>query len=244
MEIVFIRHAESLNNEQYFLYGNSKKYILDPPLSELGERQAAALADFLTVHREEYNFDHIFISPMQRAMQTAYAFAHLYPDCPKVVWPWIYEGGGCREVLSWEPYEVRISTGMSRSQILQRFPNFTVPDEITEEGWYFLPGIETKSHLIYRAFHVIEYFINEFGETDQKIALVSHGDFHNHFMHAILRSAPQPNTWFISENTAMTEVGYHKDRIYPSNENYWFIGPTNHHEWLTKGLERDWSAIE
>ena len=244
MQIIFIRHAESENNYQYFLHGNEKKYRLDPPLSGLGERQACALTDFLATHRDEYSFDHILISPTLRTLQTAASFTHLYPDVPKTVWAPLHEGGGFFEILDEETRETKGVTGMGRSEIKGKYPEYEISNEITEEGWYFLPEVEPHSHLIYRAFYVIEYLVKNYGETEQTIALVSHGNFHNHFIHAILRTTPQPRIRLDSFNTAITDVRYVTVDNNPSaeGEKWWFIGPLNRHEWLTEnGLLRDWS---
>jgi len=60
MEIVLVRHAQP----EWVLDGVS---IDDPPLTERGHRQAAALAARLA----EEHFDEVFVSPLLRARQTA-----------------------------------------------------------------------------------------------------------------------------------------------------------------------------
>lgn len=238
MQINFIRHGESFNNHMYFLYQNGEKYRLDPALSALGEQQATAFAEFLAENRDEFNFDRILISPFQRTLQTADAFAHLYPDTPKEVWTELYEGGGCRETISRDPLVIRMCTGMGRSEMQKRFPWLIVPEGVTEEGWYHRPDVEPKSHVFYRANLVVEQLLNDYGETEEKIALVSHGAFHAHFINAVLKRTHQPNLWFSLENTGMSQVRY--DTAQYHGERWWFDF-TNRHEWLRgKGLTRDW----
>lgn len=60
MDIVIIRHAQP----EWVKDGLN---VVNPPLTELGRRQSLALAGAL---RNEH-FDHIFVSPLTRALQTA-----------------------------------------------------------------------------------------------------------------------------------------------------------------------------
>jgi 2,3-bisphosphoglycerate-dependent phosphoglycerate mutase len=242
MKITFIRHAESHNNYLNFLYRNDIDYDLDPPLSELGRRQAAALAEFLESHRQEFNFDRIFISPFLRTLQTADAFSHLYPDFPKTVWMWIHEGGGCFEIESDEPRVTVGNPGMKRSEINAQFPQFSVSEEITEKGWYFLPEVEPYSHEYYRAFYVVDHLVHAYGETDEHIALVSHGNFFNHLVSAIFQGTLKRDRWFTINNTALAQFRYTADASYLPG--WWRIEFLNRHEWLHgKDLTRDWSVV-
>ncbi len=85
MRLFLIRHGESANNflmqdTGYDHYMRSRH--VDPPLTELGERQAARLAEHLAAngHPEArhgqsptqpnagYGITHLYCSPMQRAL--------------------------------------------------------------------------------------------------------------------------------------------------------------------------------
>lgn len=65
-ELLLVRHGEQAYRADMPL---GEAY--DPPLSELGERQAAAVADRLTARR----IDAVFASPLRRAHQTGSAIA-------------------------------------------------------------------------------------------------------------------------------------------------------------------------
>lgn len=239
MQLVFIRHAESINNYEYFKHRSNEGRLLDPPLSELGAKQALELRDFLAEHKEEFNFDRIYISPFLRTLQTADAFAHLYPDIPKQVWMWIHEGGGCFEIESEEPRITVGMPGLTRSQMMEQFPQFTPTEEITEQGWYFLPGVEPYSHRFYRANYVVEKLVERYGDTDEMIALVSHGGFHNHFTSAIMKMTKQPGLWMEIENTGISSFGL--GRTHEGDHPQWRIDYMNRHEWLHgKDLTRNW----
>ncbi len=74
MHLHLIRHGQSYVNLPDWAKGN-----LDEPLTELGRKQAAALAAFLPARLPQV--DKIYASTMQRAQETAEAVAHAY-DLP------------------------------------------------------------------------------------------------------------------------------------------------------------------
>jgi probable phosphoglycerate mutase len=69
-----IRHGQSYVNLPDWAKGNT-----DEPLTELGQQQAAALAQFLPKRLPQV--DHVYASTMQRARETAEALARAY-DLP------------------------------------------------------------------------------------------------------------------------------------------------------------------
>lgn len=73
MRLIIVRHGESEWNRIHRYQGQ-----LDAPLSELGVRQAEALAERLKNER----LDQIYTSPLQRAAHTAEAIARHHPDVP------------------------------------------------------------------------------------------------------------------------------------------------------------------
>ncbi len=94
MEFVLIRHAQP----EWVKDGLS---IVNPPLSTLGFRQADVLGERLKDDR----FDHVFVSPLLRACQTAAPFLKHHAR-PQVIEPWLEE---IREpVWHGQPAEVTI----------------------------------------------------------------------------------------------------------------------------------------
>lgn len=79
MEFVLIRHAQP----EWVKDGRS---IVNPPLSELGFRQADILGERL----KDDQFDHVFVSPLLRACQTAAPFLKHHAR-PQVIEPWLEE---------------------------------------------------------------------------------------------------------------------------------------------------------
>lgn len=79
VEIVLIRHGQPE-------WTKDGLNVVDPPLTELGHRQAELMADALAAEE----FDEVLVSPLQRARQTA---APLYRRLgrPESVEPWLEE---------------------------------------------------------------------------------------------------------------------------------------------------------
>lgn len=70
--IIMVRHGQSETNVRKVFAGQ-----LNVPLTEVGREQARRMAEYL----DKYNVDKIFVSPLQRAMDTAGAIA-LRQNCP------------------------------------------------------------------------------------------------------------------------------------------------------------------
>ncbi len=67
MQLWLVRHAETAQNRAGIYQGGG----LNPPLSQKGHRQARALADWLGPALAQRPRAHVFVSPQQRAAQTA-----------------------------------------------------------------------------------------------------------------------------------------------------------------------------
>lgn len=237
MKIYFIRHAESVNNHLWHQYRDNTDRQDDPPLSELGFRQAQALGEFLADRKEEFNFTRILISPFLRTLQTAAAFEQLY-DVPKIVWKPIHEEGGC---VATDPV-TRADTGApgkTRAEIQALFPQYSVSDEIGEEGWWNRPIVEPQHERIARAQQVIQTLAQQFGGSRERIALVSHGGFHAKWIDVLINNIRHYNYWFETENTSVSCYSIGPERGEGFETDQWRIEYLNRCEWLTD-LRRDW----
>ncbi len=132
MRLIIVRHGESEWNRIGRYQGQQ-----DTPLSELGARQAEALARRLT-HEP---IDIIFASPLQRAAKTAQAIARHHTDVPFTLEPALLEishgdweglmaeevieryGEGLREWRA-HPTRAQMPNGESFSNILKRVLDF------------------------------------------------------------------------------------------------------------------------
>lgn len=132
MRLILVRHGES----EYNRIGRYQGQV-DAPLSELGLRQAEALAKRLATEK----LDAIYASPLQRAYRTGKAIAQYHPSVPFYEEPAIVEihhgdwqGLYAAEVREryaedleeWRSYPTRsqMPNGESFSNILKRTLNF------------------------------------------------------------------------------------------------------------------------
>ncbi len=75
MQLLLIRHGETVRIE-------SETGVADPELTAAGRRQAARLADWLALHER---LDHLVVSPLRRARETAAPIAERLSMEPEVL---------------------------------------------------------------------------------------------------------------------------------------------------------------
>jgi 2,3-bisphosphoglycerate-dependent phosphoglycerate mutase len=231
MKLFIIRHAESANNRlagtvEYDAYMAQR--FDDPPLTELGERQAERLAVHTAANahpesREDkapiqpysgYGFTHLYCSPMLRSLQTAEPVARTLGLRPEV-WVDIHEHGG---IFTGNPRTgegLTVRPGLSRQQVLERFPEYTVPDAITGTGWWNrdyedMPACLARAMRVARILRRRAFDNFETG-ADEAIALISHGTFIDSLLKAFSNQLPEPKVFYQHYNTAITRVDFMPD---------------------------------
>ena len=142
MQLYIIRHAQSYNNA----LTDWTERVSDPPLTELGERQADALATHLArtpaeaeqpgsgaayANRTGFRFTRLFTSAMRRALQTAAPIGQAIGMQPEV-WVDIHETGG----VFLDYHEGRGLPGLKRAEMAEQFPTVRLSPEVTEDGWW------------------------------------------------------------------------------------------------------------
>ena len=183
MEIVLIRHGEP----EWVRDGLN---VDNPPLTERGHQQAAAMAEFL---RDE-DFDEVFCSPLQRARQTAAPlFAAL--GRPEQIDPWLEEirnpiWHGTPEQKSAEAYR------QDRARL-------------SHERWQGLEGGEPVRDFVERIHIGCKLFLAErdvhrtpaelamwdIADPERRIALVAHAGTNSVVICHLLVLAPTPWEW-------------------------------------------------
>ena len=215
MELYIIRHGQSLNNS----LDDSSRRVCDPPLTKAGEAQAERVAEHLKTasafsgkrqpegaqHPPGYGITRIFCSAHLRAMQTAAPIADALGIHPEV-WIDIHEEWGIWLDHGDGRGPVGLP-GMARSEITARFPNYVLPDAISEEGWWNRPP-ESPDEWTVRAARVAQELRDRFAATEERIALVTHGGFTNDLLHAILNGGPIEGVYFSHRNTAISRLDY------------------------------------
>ena len=100
--------------------------------------------------------------------------------------------------------------GMTRSAIRREFPEYVLPESVSEGGWYDAAlGLESESHMLGRALRVAEA-LNQRGGGDDVLALVSHADFLDLLLKALFDGPASRNSGkhFHHYNTAITRIDY------------------------------------
>ena len=186
LRILMIRHGESVNN---VLSAISKEHFeahrsVDPQLSDKGLAQAQCVGQFFKSPMASVvgPLAALYTSPVRRALQTTLPASQVLGLAPEV-WPDIYETGGMWMKDQAQP-------GMPRSQMLDEFPTYQLPPEITEHGWYNVAqGKETVEMSARRAEKVAQRLWNMVrSQSDalRTVGLVAHHDLLDLLLQALL----------------------------------------------------------
>jgi 2,3-bisphosphoglycerate-dependent phosphoglycerate mutase len=223
MELYIVRHGQSTNNVS-MIY-DAKDREADPPLTELGVKQAAKVADYLskgdnfdywvdrkTEGRETmygFGITHIYCSPMLRTLQTTLPISQALNLHPQV-WPDLHEHGGLHLDMGDERGIVGFP-GLGRSAMLEQFPGYVLHDSITEAGWYdFSHGVEDIGGAMARAIRVASVLKAQ-ANTQQRIAIVIHGTFADALIKALMNLLPSHDVYFLMYNTGITRIDFRTD---------------------------------
>ena len=223
MQFYFIRHGQSANNVLWDRASSSKERSLDPELTDVGRRQAMALAQFLSRtdptlpvnHHDAQNLigfglTHLYTSLMIRAVATGAIVADVL-GLPLVAWEDAHETGGI--YLEDEQTGKLIGqAGNNRAYFEENYPNLILPDSLGEAGWWNRPFEEPEQRPP-RARRFLRDLIERHGQTDDRVAVISHGGFYRHVLAAWFDVAEKDGYWFALNNTAITRIDFDADKI-------------------------------
>ena len=224
MQLYFIRHGQSTNNLLWTQTGGSDGRSEDPYLTETGRQQAALVAGFLTqgdpafAHRQPdmqndagFGITHVYCSLMVRAVGTGMAIARAL-GLPLVGLKDAHETGGIY-LLNPETQVREGLPGRTRSYFEARFPDLALPDSVDESGWWNRPFEEPEERRG-RAERLLAMLLSKHKDTDDRVALVTHGGFYNYLLAAVMALPETYDFWFGINNTGITRVDYTQERIY------------------------------
>jgi 2,3-bisphosphoglycerate-dependent phosphoglycerate mutase len=215
MQLYYLRHGQSENNALWSHTGSNKGRSEDPPLTEIGLKQAWRLAEFLAERpsaasdgRDPQNLagfgiTHLYCSLMIRSVETGTAIAEAL-GLPLVAWLDLHETGGIfvEDEGTGEPVGL---SGRNRAFFEEHYPQLVLPEEVRQGGWWNRP-FEDRSQRPSRARRVYRDLVERHGTTDDRVALVSHGGFYNYLMTAILGLPSVDDQWFAMNNCAITRI--------------------------------------
>jgi 2,3-bisphosphoglycerate-dependent phosphoglycerate mutase len=217
MQLYIIRHAQSANNA----LDDQRYRVADPPLTEVGHRQAEILADHL-VHGTGrfpaasrpanalgggYGISRLYCSPMRRALQTALPVSRALGLMPEI-WIEIHEYGGI-----WQDHGdgvgIRGHPGMTRQEIEAEFPGFKISEGVTESGWW--RGAEEEPEtFVARAAWVVDT-LHSWSEDVERIAIITHGAFIDGLLNALLKVARVQPVYYHHDNTGITLIDFRRN---------------------------------
>jgi 2,3-bisphosphoglycerate-dependent phosphoglycerate mutase len=223
MQFYFIRHAQSQNNLLWNMTGSSRGRSDDPALSDVGLKQAHLLVQLLSrrgpalspngydhYNHAGFNLTHLYSSLMLRAVATGVIAADTL-DLPLVALHDLHETGGI--YLEDEETGQRVGqTGKTRAYFEQQFPRLAVPETCDERGWWNRP-FEEHDQAMARAARFWHDLLTRHGNTEDHVAVFSHGDFYNCLLRAILRIG-DTNNWFGLNNTGITRIDMIDDYVH------------------------------
>ena len=226
MHLYLVRHAESANNHLYATTGSSTGRHPDPPLTERGHQQARVVARYLAArpdnaplnpyarrhNRGGFDLTHLYCSLMVRAVATAGYIAEA-TGLPLRAWPAIHERGGLHDELP-ETGEAVFVAGPGRAFFETTYPQLILPDTLGEAGWWNRAR-ETPAEYLPRAQSVLTELLARHGDSDDRVALVTHGGFFQSFMEAMINPHLPPTSatdrrpwWFGASNTSITYIEF------------------------------------
>ncbi|MBE9228679.1 histidine phosphatase family protein [Phormidium sp. LEGE 05292] len=223
MQLYFIRHAESTNNYNRRVTGSSKGRSDDPELTATGQEQAQLLAQFLRNNYSSipvlerdfqnargFNFTHLYSSLMIRSVITG-TFISQAINLPLKAWVDIHECRGpyFRDDQTDEPIATE---GKNRAYFTANHPELILPDYLGEKGWWNRPVEETEQWFV-RAKMVFQELIEKHGNSNDRVAIVSHGGFYNCFLATVLNFPPGHCYSFILNNAALSRIDFDNGKV-------------------------------
>lgn len=220
MQLYIIRHAQSANNALF----DQRYRVHDPHLTELGHLQAEILARHLadgpvrvpaadassgdsTAPGPGFGITRLYCSPMLRALQTAQPVGRALGLAPEV-WVEIHECGGVW-VDHGDNGGIFGYPGIRRRELQEAFPGFSVPDNLTEEGWWH-GGHEEACAWNARA-AVVADRLRSWAPCDERVALITHGAFSDRLLHALFGADGTERVYYELYNTSISAVDFGRD---------------------------------
>jgi 2,3-bisphosphoglycerate-dependent phosphoglycerate mutase len=220
MQLYLIRHAQSENNALWEHSGSNQGRSMDPELSELGCRQASALAKFLAHYngsvggeddfhnRQGFNFSHLYTSLMLRSVMTGVIIAEALKK-PLIAWTDWHEVGGIY-LADQDINEPVGQAGNNRAYFEENYPGLVLPDEMGDERWWNR-HFEERPERWERAQRVQRELFRRHGNTSDRVAIVTHGGFTNYFLKSLFEISPDQPLWFMFNNTAITRIDFNEE---------------------------------
>lgn len=218
MNLFFIRHAQSMNNLLWDQTQTNDFRDEDPVLSPTGKKQVTLLVDHLANpastsgggDRYGYQLTHLYCSLMVRSIQTAQPIADRL-GLSLAGLDMICEVGGIH-LLNPETGVDEGLPGKPRSFFENNYPRLLLPEYVDERGWWNRP-YETRVEGLQRAQRFLGWLLEKHGNTEDRVAIISHGDFFVRLMMALMQTQQTSGIWFLMNNTGITRFYFGDDEV-------------------------------
>lgn len=222
MQLYFIRHAQSANNALWAKSGSDEGRSHDPELTPTGKEQARFLAEYFKAAKDPYEREggypygrpalltHIYCSLMLRSVATGTSLARAL-DLPLHALEEVFEEGGIYE----EDAETGSRTGLpgfGKLYFEKHYPDLILPEAMNPEGWWNRE-YEPPENRPQRAQIALKKILQLHGNSEDRVALISHGGFYNHFLKALLQIEDTGRYWFTINNTGITRIDFQDDWV-------------------------------
>lgn len=196
MRIHLIRHAQSEANALSRVSAEAAASApVDCALSELGVRQAKALAE----HIAHLGLDLVLSSPYLRTLQTA---EPIRARCrvPGRILPLLHEHHLLALPVEWPL--------MRREKLHQMFPHFEIPGDYQDTAWFHPPEYEDQA--LERGRQVLQWLQREFADrSDVRLAIVTHGSPVGKILLAFLDVPTSEPVRVTIDNASLTTLEIH-----------------------------------
>lgn len=197
MQLYFIRHGQSQNNAIWDENAYDATRVSDPTLTSKGIQQAELLAEFLAQgnpsgqsgwmdpqNRAGFGLTHVYCSLMERAIQTGTIISDRL-GIPLIAHKDMHEVGGIYldRLVDDQPM-VTIEHGHTPAYLQEHYPRLKLATPIKENGWW-LGGREQRPRRISRARRVIEFLKQQHGNTQDRVAVITHGAFFSYIFRVL-----------------------------------------------------------
>lgn len=219
MKLYLVRHAQSANNVIWKGSDRVDGRSPDPEITDTGHQQAEILARHLIHPQGEprqhpfsprretsYGLTHLYCSLMTRSVLTAEYIAkacgldlHALPD--------IFERHGIFDFD--ESGEMRGLPGPDRRYFEQRFPRLNLPEGLNSKGWWSRPA-ESHEDFLDRMQSVVTGIRQRHGDSDDCVAMVTHGDFIDQFINELMAVPRHDNNY---QNEWVANWAFHNTSI-------------------------------
>lgn len=222
MQLYFIRHGQSQNNLRWKLTGSPVGRSEDPDLTHSGHRQAEHVAQLIsqTSSREPdpgwdpqnaagFGITHLYCSLMIRAVATGAKIAQNL-QVPLIAWEDLHEEMGIY-LRDEQTDKLTGLPGKNRTYFEGNYPDMVLPETLGETGWWNRAA-EEPDQWIARAERVARGLLTRHGDTDHRVALVSHGGFYNRLLAVLLDLSDRLAYRFEINNCAITRIDFEDER--------------------------------